>query len=94
MADDSNAIKKAGSAQQKDNGEPNHKSKKRPLLITDDTAAPCFATVTRLANGTLLRTLQPYLFTFTSFAKGRWVGRTVLDVYSDEFGAYPASYYR
>jgi hypothetical protein len=93
MAEDSNATKRAELAQQKDNREPNRKSKKRPLLINGATAAPC-STVTRLTNGTLLRTLQPYLYTFTSFAKGRWVGRTVLDVYSDEFGSYPASYYR
>lgn len=35
------------------------------------------------------RTIEPYPFTFSSFAKARWVGRTILDVYHSEFGSYP-----
>ena len=31
------------------------------------------------------RHVTPYWHAFTSFAKGRWVGRTVLDVLSEEF---------
>lgn len=34
----------------------------------------------------------PYLFTFTAHAKKRWLGRTVLDIYENEFGAYSKSY--
>jgi len=41
-----------------------------------------------------LRIVHPYPYTFSSFAKARWVGRSVLDVYTREFGSYPASYYR
>ena len=41
-----------------------------------------------------LRLLDPYLYTFTSHAKARWVGRSLLDVYATEFGSYPESYYR
>jgi RNA pseudouridylate synthase len=40
-----------------------------------------------------VRVIEPYPYTFTSHAKSRWIGRTILDVYSTEFGSYPASYY-
>ena len=36
-----------------------------------------------------LRTVEPYPYTFSTFAKLRWLGRTVLDVYCTEFGSYP-----
>ena len=36
-----------------------------------------------------LRVVKPYFFTFATFVKARWVGRTVLDVYASEFGSYP-----
>mmetsp|Transcript_4687 Transcript_4687/g.10463 ORF Transcript_4687/g.10463 Transcript_4687/m.10463 type:complete len:620 (-) Transcript_4687:59-1918(-) len=40
-----------------------------------------------------IRIIQPYPFRFATFAKARWVGRTLVDVYSQEFGSYPQSYY-
>lgn len=40
-----------------------------------------------------LRTVEPYPYTFSTFAKARWLGRSVLDVYSTEFGSYPELYY-
>ncbi len=40
-------------------------------------------------NSGWIRVVKPYSFTFATFAKARWVGRTVLDVYSSEFGSYP-----
>lgn len=40
-----------------------------------------------------LRLIKPYPYTYSTFAKGRWEGRTILDVYSTEFGSYPKSYY-
>jgi hypothetical protein len=36
-----------------------------------------------------LRTVEPYPYTFSTFAKARWLDRTVLDVYCTEFGSYP-----
>ena len=33
-----------------------------------------------------VRIVYPYPFTFATFAKARWVGRTVADVYHEEFG--------
>jgi hypothetical protein len=34
-----------------------------------------------------LRKVQPYYFTWTTYAKGRWVGRTIEEVFRDEFWA-------
>ena len=33
--------------------------------------------------------MVPYYFTFTTFTKGRWVGETILTVFSREFRAQP-----
>lgn len=41
----------------------------------------------------LVRIIQPYPWTFVTHAKQRWLNRTLLDVYSGDFGAYPSSYY-
>jgi len=40
-----------------------------------------------------IRIIYPYPFTFATFAKARWIGRTVVDIYHEEFGSYPRSYY-
>ena len=40
-----------------------------------------------------LRVVKPYAYNFSTYAKGRWEGRTIIDVYSTEFGSYPRSYY-
>ena len=40
-----------------------------------------------------LRTVEPYPYTFSTFAKARWFGRSVLNVYATEFGSYPELYY-
>jgi len=42
---------------------------------------------------TWIRAVEPYPHTFSTFAKSRWLGRTILDVYCTEFGSYPKSYY-
>ena len=41
-----------------------------------------------------VRRITPYMYQFTSHAKARWIGRTLLDVYCTEFGRYPSSYYK
>lgn len=33
-----------------------------------------------------VRIIYPYPFTFATFAKARWVGKTVADIYHEEFG--------
>ena len=40
-----------------------------------------------------LRYVQPYNFTFTTHCKGRWMGRTILDVFKTEFRMESAEYY-
>lgn len=47
------------------------------------------------AGGTeqFFRVVHPYPYTFASYCKERWIGRTVLDVYTAEFGSYPENYY-
>lgn len=40
-----------------------------------------------------VRVVHPYPYTFATFAKSRWLGRPLIDVYHDEFGSYPKSYY-
>lgn len=36
-----------------------------------------------------VRIVKPYPYTYATYAKSRWIGRTVLDVYHTEFGSYP-----
>lgn len=40
-----------------------------------------------------LRFVKAYTHEFTTFAKRRWVGKSLLDVFSAEFKAYSTSYY-
>ena len=37
-----------------------------------------------------LRKVYPYYFTFTTHAKGRWIGKKIFDVFAKEFRALPA----
>lgn len=41
-----------------------------------------------------LRHVKPYVYNFGTNTKGRWVGRTIYDVYSSEFGAQSNEYYK
>ena len=47
------------------------------------------AILDQAGNEQFIRVIHPYPYTFSSFAKQRWVGRTILDVYVSEFGSYP-----
>ena len=40
-----------------------------------------------------LRYVKPYYFTFTTHAKGRWVGSKVIDVFSQEFQSETPEFY-
>ena len=42
---------------------------------------------------TRIRIVKPYLYTFQSYAKERWLGRSILDIYQTEFQLYAKSYY-
>lgn len=77
------------------------RNRKRPqseIHTNDDVVIE--STITQLAihgeavpNAPLIRIVKPYQYTFSSFCKERWVGRSILDVYATEFGSYPLSYY-
>ncbi len=40
-----------------------------------------------------LRCVVPYRHIYETYAKGRWEGRTIVEVFSSEFGTNPPSYY-
>ena len=40
-----------------------------------------------------IRTIKPYPYTYRTYAKRRWLGRTILDIYSTDYASYPISYY-
>ena len=40
-----------------------------------------------------VRIVHPYPYSYHTFAKSRWLGQQLIDVYHDEFGSYPKSYY-
>jgi len=66
----------------------------RPLVIDSATGVPVTAVdVSTTDVVQRIRIVRPYPFTFATFAKQRWLGRSVLDVYHSEFGSYPKSYY-
>ncbi|EDV26051.1 uncharacterized protein TRIADDRAFT_1807, partial [Trichoplax adhaerens] len=44
-----------------------------------------------IENG--LRHIRPYNFTFTTHAKGRWVGKKLIDIFKNEFSSSPVEYY-
>lgn len=41
-----------------------------------------------------LRIVDPYIFEFRCGAKGRWFKRGILEVFLNEFGMFPADYYK
>ena len=41
-----------------------------------------------------VRMVIPYTHIFTTFAKGRWIGRELLEVLSREFGGHPKEYWQ
>ncbi|XP_068107773.1 pseudouridylate synthase RPUSD2 [Hyperolius riggenbachi] len=49
-------------------------------------------TETYLENG--LRKVRPYYFHFETYCKGRWLGKSLMDVFSSEFRAQPLEYYK
>ncbi|XP_013773914.1 RNA pseudouridylate synthase domain-containing protein 2-like isoform X2 [Limulus polyphemus] len=44
-----------------------------------------------IENG--LRKVYPYIFTYTSYCKGRWAGEKLMDIYAREFRAHPREEY-
>lgn len=40
-----------------------------------------------------MRLVKPYIYTFSTHAKGRWMDRALLDILTSEFRAHPAQYW-
>lgn len=40
-----------------------------------------------------LRRVKPYYFTFKTWVKGRWIGKTLIEVFTTEFRDRDADYY-
>lgn len=55
------------------------------------TEGPAPGGVPTYANG--LKKLQPYWYNYTTMAKGRWLGREILEVVSTEFRDRSMEYY-
>ena len=68
-----------------------HNNKSNPEAII---SSPTPTSTTTSTQHKRLRIIQPYPFTFSTFCKARWIGKSLLDVYATEFGSYPASYYQ
>jgi tRNA pseudouridine synthase 9 len=47
-----------------------------------------------IVNGIVQRKVSPYIQEFETFAKGRWIGRNLLEVLKKEFGAHPPVYWQ
>jgi 23S rRNA-/tRNA-specific pseudouridylate synthase len=62
-----------------------------PARLPTENAMPPLSSSS--SSTCLLRIIDPYIHTFTSYCKARWIGRTILDVYITEFGSYPSLYY-
>lgn len=77
-------------------GSRSKKNLKRPHAAVDENEATIQNLEVHIepVNSSWLRRIEPYPYTFVSFAKARWIGRTLLEVYVSEFQSYPASYYR
>jgi len=41
-----------------------------------------------------VRHVVPYIHEYTTYAKGRWIGKTIIDVLLNEFGGHPPSYWK
>lgn len=97
--DSHNTTTKDGNKKKRGLKPRSQRNRKRPTLSNDHLT---FETeICRLAlkgkpvkvANPWIRIVKPYPYTFATFAKARWNGRTVLDVYSSEFGSFPKSYY-
>ena len=39
------------------------------------------------------RHIQPYVYQFKTHAKQRWFGKTLMEIFTKEFGAFSTEYY-
>lgn len=46
------------------------------------------------SDGKCIRHVRPYVQVFKTFAKGRWIGREIIEVLTREFGGHPEAYWK
>jgi len=74
-------------------------SAKRPRMsgVADDAETADHRAARRetvVVGGEALRRVLPYLHTFPTSVKRRWIGRTILDIFLSDFGSHDAEYFR
>lgn len=62
-------------------------------MMNSSTSSSSSSSSSRVLYFSARRHVVPYDFTFKVFAKGRWVGRFLLSVYSEEFSHHSKAYY-
>jgi 23S rRNA-/tRNA-specific pseudouridylate synthase len=87
-----------GAAKRKNRGPRSQRNRKRArpeqVIEYNVSIRPLALNDIRIDPITYVRTIEPYPYTFSTFAKARWIAKSVLDVYCSEFGSYPPTYYR
>jgi hypothetical protein len=88
----------SGGASKSNRGPPSQRNRKRArpeqTIEYNVSIRPLALNDIRIDPITYVRTIEPYPYTFSTFAKARWIGTSVLDVYCSEFGSYPSTYDR
>jgi len=81
--------------QRPSNNSSNTKSSKETIAENESNIITSICKLKELIRGDTrrLRIVHPYPYTFETFAKARWVDRSLLDVFHEEFGSYPKLYY-
>ena len=67
-----------------------------PWALAFVSRHPCLPSCQRVCawgGSAELRRVPPYFFTFNCYAKGRWLKRTIYDVFANEFQAETPEYY-
>jgi tRNA pseudouridine32 synthase len=72
---------------------PKKKTRVRQKLSHEVIVTPCTGPG-RYYISDDLRRVEPYFWTYNTFAKGRWLGRPILDIFASEMRDREADYYR
>ncbi|CAG8842848.1 8190_t:CDS:2, partial [Racocetra persica] len=83
---DNSNVKKRKLSDQIDSAESNRQISKQIIKKDTSDIVVCY-----YENG--LRKVKPYYYEHRTFAKGRWLGHKVLDVFSTEFRDRSSEYY-
>lgn len=60
----------------------------------DPSEIPIYEISKKEQRNITIRKVKPYIQAFETFAKGRWLGRTIYDVLSNEFGGHSPVYWK